>query len=58
MLKGKGIDRIIPSVHHVIIEVWITGRCNLEHFITTGRSDDGIGGGDCWDDVLDDSLSQ
>lgn len=63
MLESVGIHAIVTSVHHIVVR-FRKSKCrvcaghDLESFIAAGCSDDGIGRGDCGDDVLDDALGE
>ena len=56
MLERVGVDAFVAAVHHVIHEVGVAARGDLERFVAAARGDDGVGGRDGRDDVFDDAL--
>ena len=58
MFKCISVDAIIPSVHHVVVEIWVAASQYLQSFVTAAGCNDGICGRDCRNDVLDDALSE
>lgn len=61
VLEGVCVDAFVPAVHHIVVCFGIPEeriRCagDLEGFVATGSGDDGVGRGNCGNDVLDDTL--
>lgn len=61
MLKSVGVDTVVTTVHHVVLlgaerRVAVCG--DLEGLVAAAGGDDGVGGCDGWDDVLDHALGE
>lgn len=61
MLKRIRVYRVISSVHHVVVHAGVAQErvavgCDLERLITAAGCYDSVRTGNCWDNVLDDSL--
>lgn len=58
VLESVGVDAVVSGEHHVVVEEWRSGGGKLEGFEDASGGDDGIGGSNGRDDVLDDALSE
>lgn len=61
MLECVRVHAIVAGVHHVVVRAWeaqrrVRASDDFERFVAAGGGDDGVGGCDGGDDVLDDAL--
>lgn len=61
VLEGVGVDAVVARVHHVVVlepQAGRGGRGELEGLVAARGGDDGVGGGNGGDDILDSALGE